>query len=171
MTCWWSPATAWSWRSSAATGWCSARWHRSGRARCQYEYTASGETITSGTFTDCPGLPSQTNRTIIKTRTSSSLIARVDATAFSPAGTVDLQWAVYLVNLATGDDYGPTLIASWLSGDINRTPHGRQIKLTGIPAGRYDAIMQWRRATGAGTPTMNTDDRYTFNIREAAPQV
>ena len=138
----------------------------------QYEYTASGETVTSGSYVDAPGLPSLANRTFIKTSADTALIARIDATAFvaSGTGTADLQWAVNVENIDTGDNYGPTLIASWLSADINRTPHGRQVKLTGIPAGTYDVVLQWRRAAGTGTITMNADDRYTFNIRETTLQ-
>jgi hypothetical protein len=140
-------------------------------AERQYEYTAAGETTVTSVYADAPGIPVVANRTIVKARTASSLIARVDATAFYTVASTDLQWAVLLTDLDVGTTYGPTLIASWFSGDLNRTPHGRQVKLLNIPAGRYDAKLQWRRAVGTGTVTMNADDRYTFNIREAAPQV
>jgi hypothetical protein len=140
-------------------------------AERQYEYTAAGETTVTSVYADAPGIPAVANRTIVKQRTSSSLIARVDATAFSSAGSTDLRWAVLLTDLDIGTTYGPTLIASWFSGDNNRTPHGRQVKINSIPAGRYDAKLQWARNTGVGTITMNADDRYSFNIREAAPQL
>jgi len=138
-------------------------------AEIQYEYTAAGETTVTSVYADAPGIPAVAARTIVKARTSSSLIARVDATAFSTLANTELRWAVLLTDLDVGTTYGPTLIASWFSGNNNRTPHGRQVKLAGIPAGRYDAKLQWNRQTGTGVITMNTDDRYTFNIREAAP--
>jgi hypothetical protein len=138
-------------------------------AEVQYEYTTAGETTSSATYADAPGLPAVANRTIVKARTSSSLIARVDATAFASVGSTDLQWAVLLTDLNTGTTYGPTMICRWFSGNNNRTPMSRQVKLTGIPAGRYDAKLQWRRAVG-GTVTMAVEDHYSFNIREAAPQ-
>lgn len=140
-------------------------------AEVQYEYTAGGETTVTSVYADAPGIPAVANRTIVKARTSSSLIARVDATAFSTLASTELRWAVLLTDLDVGTTYGPTLIASWFSGDPNRTPHGRQVKVNNIPAGRYDAKLQWARQTGTGVITMNTDDRYTFNIREAAPQL
>lgn len=136
----------------------------------QYEYTAAGETTTSASYVDAPGLPAVAQRTWMKRRPGSHVIARVDATAFSSVASTDLQWAVLLTDLTSGTAYGPTFICSWFSGDGNRTPHGRQVKIASIPAGTYDVKLQWRRASGTGTITMNSDDRYTFNIREATLQ-
>jgi hypothetical protein len=136
----------------------------------QYEYTAAGETVTSASYVDAPGLPALAQRTWMKRRPSTHVIARVDATAFSTVASTDLQWAVLLTDVNTGVTYGPTFICSWFSGNNNRTPHGRQVKIPSIPAAVFDVKLQWRRAAGTGTITMNADDRYSFNIREVTLQ-
>jgi hypothetical protein len=136
----------------------------------QYEYTAAGETVTSASYVDAPGLPSSDLRLFTKTRMNTVLVARVDATAFSTVSSTDLRWGVLLTNVESGVTYGPTLISSWYSGTNDRTPHGRQVKLTGIPMGRYDAKLQWQRFAGTGVITMTADDRYSFNLRETTLQ-
>lgn len=137
----------------------------------QYEYVAAGETVTSSSFVDAPGLPALAQRTWTKTRPATTVIARVDWSAFmAVTPNTDLQMAVLLTDVNTGVAYGPTFIAKMYSGDGNRQSAGRQVKIPGIPTATYDVKLQWRRAAGTGTPTMNADDQYTFNIRETTLQ-
>lgn len=137
----------------------------------QYEYQAAGETVTSSSYVDGPGLPAVAQRTWRKLRPGTHVIARFDGSAFSAVSpNTDLQFAVLLTDLVTGTAYGPTFICKFFSGDGNRTPLGRQVKIASIPVGTYDVKLQWRRAAGTGTPTMNSDDFYSLNIREATLQ-
>lgn len=137
----------------------------------QYEYQAAGETVTSASYVDAPGLPAVAARTFTKLRPGSTLIARVDASAFfAVTPNTDLQFGVLLTDLNSGTTYGPTFVCKLYSGDGNRAAVSRQVKISGVPVGVFDAKLQWRRAAGTGTPTMNTDDFYTLNLRETTLQ-
>lgn len=142
-----------------------------GGVELQYEYQAAGETVTSSSYVDAPGLPAVASRTFMKLRPGSTLIARVDASAFMAVSpNTDLQFAVLITDINSGTTYGPTFICKMYSGDGNRSAVGRQVKVSGVPMGIYDVKLQWRRAAGTGTPTMNADDFYTFNLRETTLQ-
>jgi hypothetical protein len=137
----------------------------------QYEYQAAGETVTSSSFVDGPGLPAVAQRTWMKRRPGTHVIVRVDASAFfAVTPNTDLQFGVLLTDLNTGTTYGPTFVCKLYSGDGNRVPVSRQVKIANVPVGIYDVKLQWRRAAGTGTPTMNADDFYSLNIREATLQ-
>lgn len=137
----------------------------------QYEYTAGGETTSSSSYVDAPGLPAVDSRTWSKFRPNSHVMASVDATQFATANNTEAQWGVLLTDINVGTTYGPTLVAAWFPGDsANRSAISRKVKIADVPVGTYDVKLQWRRSQGAGTITMNGDDRYTFNVREAILQ-
>lgn len=148
-------------------------------AELHYMYISAGETTTSSSFVDAPGIPSDVaDRTFIKRSNLSAVEAFCCATCYiNGAVPTRVQWAAKFTDLNTGLVYGPLHMA-----DHNFATAGQRHAQTGMriftganqmPAGEYDAVMMWARVpAGTGTITTSTsEDRWEFRAREIHPQV
>jgi hypothetical protein len=155
-----------------AVGGFTPRWE----SELVYGYAAAGETVTSTSFVDAPGLPgSVAGRTFHKRSEQTSVTARVDATAFI-TGTAPcrLAFGCKLTDLDTGVVYGPQTMADFhFTATLDRNTLAGPTTFVGtVPAGAFDAKLMWARiSTSGGTPSMSGDDKYVFSIREIHPQL
>jgi hypothetical protein len=136
-----------------------------------WEYTFAGETTTSGSYVDIPGMPAAASRQFSKRSSSSSVIGDANISCYYTGGTTaELALAFTLTDVDTGDVYGPQRVAhDFTSANGIRLNFGGKSRLSSVPAGTYTVALRWRRVQGTGTVTTDANDSYDFSVREAAP--
>ncbi len=127
-------------------------------------YGASGST-TSAAYANMPGPPVLT---LTKVYGSTRLVVELSTTFFvatAQAGTLfGAQIASSIpsfdVDVAGYEDNVPAL--------STRLQATGQAYVPGVPSGLVTVTGRWLRTSGAGTPSINTDDWYSFSVREVA---
>ncbi len=112
-------------------------------------------TTTSSSYSDLPDAP--TSFTFVKLSSSTTLRIEGKLTLYSTGGSgvVRLGASVTAVGAGSGTDYdlhNRTLSTTDVWGSV-----GGFTRVTGLAAGSYIIQLRWRRVSGAGTLTVNTD--------------
>ena len=130
-----------------------------------FSSAGAGQTITSSTFTAISGV----STTLTKRDTASRLRAMWTGTAYNAGGVaVPFIGVQYVTAGSSPTTYGPYTIGTLYQSVTNGTIAGVHLA-SGLPAGVYTVQFMWRRASGAGTPTLTTDDWYSATVREVGP--
>jgi hypothetical protein len=106
-------------------------------------------TTTSSSYADLPDAP--TSLTFVKLSSSTTLRVEGKLTLYSTGGSGVVRLGVS-VNGTDYDLHNRTLSTTDVWGTV-----GGFTRITGLAAGSYTVQLRWRRVSGAGTLTVNTD--------------
>lgn len=104
-----------------------------------------------------------------KRLTGTRIAATMLGSSFSTAVNTNSQYAARVVDNATGVDYGDFTQAQFAFNDANKHlswGNLRYMAAGALPAGSYTVTGRFRRISGAGTVTINEDDRISLAFRE-----